>query len=145
MKIRNATKIDIHQIYELGKSVHELDFSKKLHFHEKNELKEFISHKNENLFLVAEENKEILGFLFAKILSHHSGGWCMLDNIAINKKFRNKGIGTLLLKRFYTKLKSKKIHYIQILEEEHHKKTRTFWKSKGFKETKHFIWAEKII
>lgn len=145
MKIQNAQIKDVNKIYSLGKTIPELDFSKKLHFHEKMELKEFIKRKKENIFLVAKEKNEIIGFLFAKILSHHSGGWCMLDNIATKKEFRHKGVGTKLIKELYKILKKDKIHYIQILEEEHHKKTRAFWKEKGFKETKHFIWAEKII
>ncbi|MBS3074972.1 hypothetical protein J4429_00775 [Candidatus Pacearchaeota archaeon] len=38
-----------------------------------------------------------------------------------------------------------KINYIQILEDLHNKKTRKFWKDKGFKEEKTFVWADKIL
>ena len=158
MKIRNAKPKDATEIYKLGKEIHELAFSKKFPFHELSEIKEFIKNKEQNIFLVAEEemknqekkNQEkkkevkIIGFLYAKILSHHAGGWCMLDNIAILKKYRKHGIGSLLLQELYKNLKQRKIHYVQILEA-HRKSTRKFWKQKGFKETKTFIWAEKII
>ncbi len=145
MKIREAQKKDIHDIYLLGKKVHELDFSKKFPFHEKSELKEFIKFRKENIFLVADEKREIVGFIFAKILSHHAGGWCMLDNIAVGREHRKKGVGTKLLIELYKQLKKRNVRYIQVLEEEHHKKTKKFWRSKGFKETKHFIWAEKTL
>ncbi len=145
MKIREAQKKDVNELYALGKKIRELSFSKKLHFHEKLELAEFIKNSKENIFLVAEDKKELIGFLFAKILSHHAGGWCMLDNLAVEQKHRKKGVGTKLLRELYKRIKKKKIHYIQILEEEHHKKTRAFWKSKGYKETTHFVWAEKIV
>jgi hypothetical protein len=50
----------------------------------------------------------------------------------------------MMLHELYSELKKRRIHYVQILEA-HHKTTRKFWKDKGFKETKTFIWAEKTI
>ena len=143
--ITKAKLSEAGEIYRLGKKIHELDFSRRLHFHELSEIKEFISHPKENIFLVAKENGEIIGFVFAKILSHHAGGWCMLDNIGVEKKYRNQGAGEELLKALYKEIKNRKVWYVQILEEAHHKKTRSFWKKMGYNETKMFIWAEKKV
>lgn len=144
MKIHPATKKDVLKVYSLGKKIHELDFSKKYSFHERAELYEAVKDKN-SIFLVAEEKNKIAGFILAKIIFHRAGGWCMLDNIAVDGDFRGEGVSDLLLKSLYSILESKHVHYIQILEEVHHKNTRKFWKHQGFKETKKFIWAERKI
>ncbi|MCX6804369.1 MAG: GNAT family N-acetyltransferase [Candidatus Diapherotrites archaeon] len=143
--IRKAKASDSAQIYHLGKKIHELDFSRKYPFHELSEIKEFISRPKENILFVVEENKEIIGFVFAKILSHHAGGWCMLDNIGVEKQHRHKGIANELLHALYKELKKRKVWYVQILEGTHHKSTRHFWKKQGYKETKTFVWAEKKV
>ena len=143
--VRFAEKKDILKIYQLGKSTSELSFSKKFPFHERGELREFIGNKKENIFLVAEHGEVIVGFIFAKIIAYGSGGWCMLDNLAVDKRFRNQGIGSLLLDETYKQTRKKGVNYVQVLVEESHRNTRKFWKSKGFKETKTFIWAERTI
>jgi len=144
MKIHHATREKVNEIYLFGKKVHELDFSKKYPFHQRAELTEATSDKN-SILLVAEENKEVVGFLLAKIIFYRAGGWCMLDNIAVRKDFQGNGISNLLLKSLYLILRKRKVHYVQVLEEMHHKNTRKFWKHEGFRETKKFIWAEKGI
>lgn len=144
MKVRKANQKDVNEVIKLGKKIEELEFSSKFPFHDKSELKEALKDKN-SVFLIAEENKKIIGFLLAKILFHRTGGWCMLDNLAVKKDERCQGVGTELLKQLYSKLKKEKINYVQVLEEEHHNKTREFWKDKGFKETKKFIWAEMML
>ncbi len=143
--VRKAKLSDVNQIYHLGSKIEELEFLSEFTFHEKYELREFLSHPKENILLLAVVKKGIVGFIYAKILARSNGGWCMLDNIAVLKKYRGQGIGSSLLKELYKELKRIKINYVQILEEIHHKKTRAFWKSKGFKEKKVFIWAEEII
>jgi ribosomal protein S18 acetylase RimI-like enzyme len=153
--LSNAELKDVNNIYNLGKKINELKFSKRYPFHDVSELKDFVKNKKENIFLAVKKNSakfskgkknnEIVGFLYAKILSFHSGGWCMLDNIAVDKKYRNLGFGTKLLKELYRILKTKKIGYVQVLEDVHDKKTRKFWKEKGYKESKIFVWTEKEI
>jgi len=141
MKIRRAKKEDISEIFAIGESAEEFKFSKK-HFHEKFELREFLKKPKENVFLVAAEGKEILGFIYAKIITED---WCMLDNLAVKKEYRQHGIGSALLNELYKILKKEKIDYVQILEEIHHKATRKFWHDKGFREEKVFVWADKKI
>jgi len=142
VKIRRAKLKDINEIYSIGICAKELEFSKDMNFHEKAELKEFINHPKDNILIVAVVEKKVVGFTFAKIVST---SWCMLDNMVIEDKFRDNGIGSLFLEELYSILKREKIGYIQILEEIHHKKTRDFWKKKGFHEEKKFIWADKKV
>jgi GNAT superfamily N-acetyltransferase len=140
--IRRGKAKDVKNIFALGSKVEELKFSKKSNFHEVDEILEWTKHPKEDIILVAEVDGKLAGFLYAKIINCH---WCMLDDEAVKKEFRGKGIGTLLLNELYKTLKKQKIDYVQVLEEIHHKKTRKFWKEKGFKERKVFIWAEKTI
>jgi GNAT superfamily N-acetyltransferase len=142
IKIQRARIQDIDIIYKLGSGAKELQFSKKMKFHDKVELKEFILKPKDNILLTAIFNDKIVGFLYAKIVSKT---WCILDNLVVYKDYRSIGIGTSLLHHFYKILKNRKINYIQILEDIHHKKTRKFWKDMGFKEEKVFVWADKII
>ena len=144
IKIRNAQLKDVLKIYLLGRKIAELGFSKKFSFHEKGELKESIKDRD-SIMIVAETPKKIVGFLYAKIIFHRAGGWCMLDNLAVEQEYRQHGIGSALLELLYKTLKKKKVNYVQVLEDIHSKNTRNFWKSKGLKETKTFIWAEKKI
>lgn len=145
IKINKAKPQEAAEVYRLGKKIHELDFSRKYPFHELSEIKEFISRPKENVLLTARVDGKLIGFIYAKILSHHAGGWCMLDNLGVEEKYRRHGAGETLLKALYKEIKKRKIWYVQILEEAHHKKTRAFWKKMGYKETKTFVWAEKTV
>ncbi len=144
-KIIRAADRDSRPIYLLGKRVHELDFSSKYPFHGLSEIREFIRKPSENVLLVAKKDGQTVGFVYAKILSHHAGGWCMLDNLAVERKHRNQGIARGLLRALYANIRKRKVHYVQILEDERSRKTRKFWKKQGYRETKTYIWAEKMV
>jgi len=143
--IRKAKLSDVDGIYNLGLKTEELEFSSEFPFHEKSELKEFILNSKENILLVAILNTRVIGFIYSKILSRRGDGWCMLDNVAVLKKYRYHGVGTSLLEKTCLELKKRRVYYVQLLEELHHKKTRKFWKHRGFKEKKIFVWAEEMI
>lgn len=142
IRVRHAKLSDIDMIYALGRKTEELNFSPNMRFHDKIELKEFVKKPKDNILLAADCDGKIAGFLYAKIVSRT---WCILDNLAVEKEFRGHGIGNSLLHEFYTILKKRKVHYVQVLEEIHHKKTRKFWHDRGFKEEKIFVWADKMI
>jgi len=143
--VRHAKLSDINSIYALGSKFDDsLKASRRrnMHFHEKKEFKEFIKSPKCNILLVACIKKKVVGFLYAKILSYD---WCLLDDVAVEANYQHEGIGSELLKEFYKILKQRKIDYVQILEEIHHKQTRKFWKDKGFKEEKTFVWADRML
>ena len=145
VKILQAGKEDIDDILRLGKKFEDaLKASrlKRAHFHEKEEFLDFIKNPGENVFLVAKVDKKLAGFIYARILSED---WCMIDNLAVEKEYQKRGIGTMLIEELYKILQKRKISYIQILEEIHHKQTRKFWHDKGFREEKVFVWADKWL
>src|SRR5580693_5992243 len=109
VKIRKAKISDARAIYILGKRIHELGFSSKYPFHELSEIKEFISAPKENIMLIAQHKGENIGFIFAKILAHSAGGWCMLDNLGVDFEHRRNGVGEKLLNALYGEIKHRNI------------------------------------
>lgn len=145
VEIRGARKEDVDEIIKIGSKLEDAlkaSKSSKSHFHEKSEFIEFIKKSKGNILLVAEEHKQVIGFLYAKILTKD---WCMIDNLAVKKNFQNMGVGNLLLNKLYSILNKRKITYIQGLIEINHKKSRKFWKDRGFKEGKIFVWVDKFL
>jgi ribosomal protein S18 acetylase RimI-like enzyme len=140
--IRKARISDVNKIYSLGMKTKELRFSKKFGFHGKDEIKEYSKNKNGNILLVALYKNKFAGFLFAKIVDKD---WCILDNIAIDKKYRQHGIGSELIEYLSKMLKNKGMDYVQCLVDSKNKKLRNFWKGKGFKEEKVFVWVDKEV
>jgi ribosomal protein S18 acetylase RimI-like enzyme len=140
--IQRARAKDLSEVYKLGCQTGELSFSPKGKFHDILELKEFVQKPKDNILLIATKNAQILGFLYAKIVSH---SWCILDNLAVREDCRNHSIGKKLLQELYSILRERKISYVQVLEEFTNQKTREFWRKRGFKEKKLFVWADKTI
>ena len=79
--VRLANTGDVDQIFGLGASESAFEISPAIHFYEKTELQEWLNTPRDNVLLVAEESSQIVGFLYAKIMSHH---WAMLDNRPMN-------------------------------------------------------------
>lgn len=143
--IRRAQKKDIDKIFNLGCRLEDAlkaSNQKWEHFHKKSEFFEFIKKPEKNILLVAETEGKFVGFIYAEIAGKN---WCRLDNIAVDKKYQNKKIGTKLLNELYKILRKKKISYIQLLTEIHHKQTKKFWKNKGFKEGKTLVWFDRYL
>ena len=140
--IRIASPKDIHAVMSIGNTIKEFVASRKTSFHSMKELKEYISRKKDNIFLVAELEKKVVGFLHGKIIWH---GWCMIDTVAVMNGYRGRGVGSLIVERMQRNLKKKGVFFIQGLVGESYKRTRKFWKKKGFKEGRRFIWFEKYL
>jgi len=141
VSIHRARPQDVNSVYRLVTSISEFAASGETRFFKREELKEWIG-RRDSVVLVAQDKGNIIGFLFAKIISKH---WCMLDSIAVNPRYRNKGIGKQLLDKLYAILKRKGVDYMQGLVDVGQGKTRAFWKKRGFKEGNSFVWIEKYL
>lgn len=142
MKIRRGKPNDLDHVYKLGSRMKELNFSRKIKFHEKEEIAEWIKKPKDNLFFVAVDSRKVVGFIYAKIVDKD---WCMIDNLAVDKNHRHQRIGTKLLDTIYNVLKKRKMWYTQALVEIGHHKTRKFWKEEGFRQGRTFVWYEKEL
>ncbi|MFN3301730.1 MAG: GNAT family N-acetyltransferase [Patescibacteria group bacterium] len=103
LKIRRATKKDLSEIAKINLTC----------FHGCNDLKEakkwiicnFLAFPRFQYF-VAEKEKKIVGY----ILWYFKGGWrkksiLELEQVAVEPKFQNQGIGTKLIKESFVKIK----------------------------------------
>lgn len=145
LEIRRAQPKDVNNIFNIGSKLEGSLKASRIqgeHFHEKAEFLEYIKKPKKNILLVAETDNKIVGFVCAEIIDKE---WCVLDNIAVDKKYQRRGIGTRLLDELYSILRKKKNYYVQLLAEKRHKQAQKFWKSKGFKEGKTFIWFDKYL
>jgi ribosomal protein S18 acetylase RimI-like enzyme len=91
--------------------------------------------KEKQLFLVAEEKKQIIGFIFGERLT---GNGLMVHLTAVNQKYQGKGIGNRLVKELEKEAKKRKAKFlfrytegsnkamIHILEKQGHAKGKKY-------------------
>ncbi len=140
-KIRRLKKSDINHVYNVSHRIKEFTVSDRIHFYEKKEMVEWIG-KKDSVFIVAEIEERIVGFLFCKIISKE---WAMLDSLEVDQEFRDQGIGTQLINALFDELHRKHITFVQAFVGKNYKKSRKFWKQHGFKEGREFIWIDRIL
>lgn len=104
------------------------------------EIKDWIRKPKDKFVLVAEENSKIIGFLLARMVTKY---WCVIEAIVVEKKFRRTGIGTRLLEELYKRLKKYDVQIIQAFVRADLKEPQNFWRCRGFKARKKFIWFDK--
>lgn len=93
MKIRKATKKDISKLIEIVKGVKSIeDFPGE---YSKDLFNKAITRK-ENIFLVAEIDNEVTGF----VICYFNKEWkrIYIDSLAVKKEYRNQGIATNLVR-----------------------------------------------
>ncbi|NCN86689.1 GNAT family N-acetyltransferase [archaeon] len=125
MKIRKATKKDIEQIRKIA-DVEELRVTGGDRAPSERWFNAFI--KEKQMFLVAEEDKKIVGFILGERVTGDLG---YLWEIGVEKKLRSKGIGKLLLNEFIKESKKRKLRSI-ITYGCYNKKTLNFFKKNNF-------------
>jgi ribosomal protein S18 acetylase RimI-like enzyme len=140
--IRNPKKTELEKIYRLGCSMKEFAVSDYVRYYRREEIREFMGNNKDNIFLVAAYKDQIVGSLFAKIISRR---WCMMDSICVRDNYQRRGIGSQLIEKLYTILKKENIHYVQAIVEQENTKARNHYQKMGFEEGRKFIWIEKFI
>ena len=115
MIIRNASQKDIGEILKLNKKWIKEKSSIGAELEKESDLRESIKHK---LLFVAEENKKLIGYLLCyvnkadanwKIFSiKKNQEYIKLDALYVDKNFRKRGIGKLLMKEFLKENSNKK-------------------------------------
>jgi len=110
MKIRFMKISDISKIIQIGKSVEEFRVDSKVKgFWSKEQLANWVKSKKDSL-IIAEENKEIIGFV---LFAHHvPTGKVTFENAWINKNYRGKGIIERLVEEGIKDLKKKGATYL---------------------------------
>ena len=67
---------------------------------------------DENIIILAYYiNKTIVGYILIRKMANNT---CLLDGLYVEKEYRNKGIGTSLLKEAISRIKNMNVKYVDI-------------------------------
>ena len=143
MEIKTATLEDINTIIKLGNSVNEFQVSDEaVTFWPKEILTNCIKSKK-NPILVAEENKQIIGFIIANYNSSFKKA--IIENIFVNPDFRGKDVGKFLLNNLLNNLKELGCEYVCSLVKDNSNVAIEFYLKNNFNKGINCIWLDKIL
>ncbi len=95
--------------------------------------------------LVAVENKKIvLGGIFCRITPYNDGRMLLVESLQIKTPYRNKKVGTLLMREVVKRAKRKHIGYIGLLASKNTKHPLNWLKKIGFNKTGWVELAAKV-
>ncbi len=140
--VRRATGDDVERIYALGTADRVFEVSPAIHFYEKSELEEWVGSPGENVLLVAEESGETVGFLYAKVMSHH---WAMLDTFYVAPAWRGRGIAKQMLSFLSEALRQRGLEYISTLCDSSDAELLRHLPRQGFTPRKTYVWHEMFL
>jgi len=143
LKFRRLEEKDIPKILALAKERKyqtAVKVSDKTAFWTKKELINWVNKSQYPLIIVENEGK-IIGFIFFTV--HHPTGKATLENILVSQKYREKGIGTKLIKISLKELKKQGVRYICALARADNEDMVNFLLNNSFKDGYEFIWFEK--
>lgn len=140
LTFRNATKNDLETIVamiaddELGakRENYQLPLPKAYI----NAFEQIVSDKNQELIVVENEQKEVIGTLqlsFLQYLTYQGGIRAQIEAVRIRKDQRGKGIGKKMFVWAIERAKEKGAHLIQLTSDKQRPKAVEFYKNLGFK------------
>lgn len=131
--IRQATQVDIPRILELYE---ELAGERQNIPSEtvQRVFSEILALPNQ-YFLVAERDNFVLGTLFLQIvpnLSHNAHPWAILENIVVDRRYREQGFGRLLIDHALAICRKAGCYKVQLLSNNKRKEAHQFYRHLGF-------------
>lgn len=97
--------------------------------------------RNPNTNFVAIDNNKTVGV----ILCGHDGRRAYIYHTAVDIKYRNQGIGTMLLEKVYAALMSEGITKVALVVFTNNEIGKSFWKSKDFEKRNDLNYFNKSI
>ncbi|PIX88494.1 MAG: hypothetical protein COZ30_00680 [Candidatus Nealsonbacteria bacterium CG_4_10_14_3_um_filter_36_16] len=137
MRIRNATKRDKKIISDLYYRLHPVEEKES---REKGLLVPIEKSKIKPIFLVAEENKKVVGFVWAHLIQYGLFKYGTIDEFFVKKEFRGKGVGSNLLKKSIKKLEKLNPKIILVGTEKENKEAIKLYQKVGFELGKRSLW-----
>lgn len=147
MKLRVAENCDfkrISEIYEqvdkLHRKAHPDRFQKPIQIGRSQEYFNGLIKDDKAQLYVAIEKEEVIGFAEAYISSSadfpvlRKRQWLLIDGIAVDVKFRRKGVGQLLLNELYEWSKKQNIEDVELNVYAFNEPAIKFYKKNGFSE-----------
>ncbi len=129
--IRDAEKEDLKACVDLLR-VPELMFAEKT-YPDEEYLKNYLE---TGLFLVAEEEKKVVGCVFGETLK---GKIAMVWFFVVSDKLRGRGIGNDLLSHFEERCKDRGVEWILLYSPTNSPKSLAFYEKKGFNKGNSFF------
>jgi ribosomal protein S18 acetylase RimI-like enzyme len=143
MHIRAASIKDTKALNRLGQNVPEFSVNDgTVNFWPEPLLENAILSKD-TLIFVAEEKREIIGFIIAA----YNEGFkkSTIENIYVAPDSRNKGIGSMLLQRLIENLQQRGCKYIATLVPLDAHDAITLYQGAGFAKGGQFLWVDKAL
>ncbi|MCX6774590.1 MAG: GNAT family N-acetyltransferase [DPANN group archaeon] len=147
MKIRKATIKDFEELYSLGKNTPELIVSGTEEFMPADQFKGFITDKN-CVFLVAEEKKNIAGFILAHnewVYMPVKDKYACIVYLVVSPKFRKLGAATKLYSECVKKLKENGATHVYCWANATGKEIIAFLEKQGFAQGHEYIWMDRKL
>ncbi|MFH1506146.1 MAG: GNAT family N-acetyltransferase [archaeon] len=143
MKIRKGKLSDAKEILKILNSTPEFGGGVGKENPPLSYVKAFLSDKNMNLALIAEEDKEMVGFIISEVWKKKS--FSFLVYLWVKKDFRRKGVGVKLLKTFEKECKKLKLKKISFLVLQSNKLMQSWCKKQKIKRgDKFYYYAKKL-
>lgn len=95
-------------------------------------------------FLVAKEDDKLIGFisLFIRINLQIESKLGLIDELIINKDYKNKGIGSKLIDEITKIAKEKGCKELSTFSNFKREDTHKFYENKGFVKSSYYFWKE---
>jgi len=142
MTVRQATEHDAPGIFELGTAYNAFHVSERVPFYEYDEVVAWLRDPKDNIFLVAQVESTIVGFLFCKVMSIH---WALLDNFYVIPKSRGEALGAALLRELRSLLRQRNVKYLSSLIESRDDLSQRYAKQVGFKPQQQYQWIDTFL
>ena len=100
---------------------------------------EIVSMPSYKLFVV-EEDGVVVGTMVLLIvpnLSHGALPWAIVENMVIDKRYRRRGIGRLLMEYGIAHARQSRCYKVQLLSNKKRHKAHKFYRSLGFETSAH--------
>ncbi|MEM8763801.1 MAG: GNAT family N-acetyltransferase [Bacteroidota bacterium] len=142
MTFRNATEKDVNAIVEmladdaLGQTRE--DFKIPLPQEYVDAFENINSDPNQELIVVADDNKEVIGTLqlsFIQYLTYRGGVRAQIEAVRIRKDKRGQGLGKTMFEWAINRAKTRNAHVLQLTTDKRRPEAIAFYENLGFKAT----------
>jgi ribosomal protein S18 acetylase RimI-like enzyme len=141
LKIRRANKSDFSTLWKVLTTTPELQSDSDGDTYDKGWLKSVLSTPKENLVLIAEDNKKLVGFAIVHYL--RSVKQSIVNDLFVVEECRNKGIASMLMKECEKDAWKNNFKYITGLVRTNNKKMQKLKEKLGYKKGNSLYFYEK--